>query len=566
MKQMNNISKILSVGQTEEIVFFISAEILDKFAHLTGDHSSLHTRPDYNRRSIYRETVVHGMLPIMFISALTIFRINHMSTILREINTKFLKPVFINDQLCLRIEILSIDDLSKIIKTRFEIQKQPANIQVTVGLLTISFEEYSIIDDSLPINKKMSIISKKLSQDKNIEISDVNVNDEDGFNFNIYQSQIIELNKIIMLGFNSEIEKKLHNNFVNYITVHLLTLSVLSTFVGMYRPGRSATFLDFSINFERTILLNKEYTLKSVVKFVSISTHSIVENFTIQNNNITFANGKIKSRFNEPLRKMPSIIALRETGLDLELKNKVVLITGSSRGIGETTAKLFSLYGSNVAINYFIGKNDAISVMNEILNNGGIAKVYQADVANREQVINMVNSIQKEFGHINILVNNAVRNAIPINFLDLSWADIQKDIDVTLQGAFNCCQAVIPGMILSGGGKIININTLFSETPPSGHFKYAVSKSCLTGLTRSLAVEMAEYNIQVNMVSPSMVETDLSAGLPSFLSTSTPHETPMKRLCSPLDVARAVIFLASSQSSYTTGQKIMVTGGLPPFL
>jgi 3-oxoacyl-[acyl-carrier protein] reductase len=120
-------------------------------------------------------------------------------------------------------------------------------------------------------------------------------------------------------------------------------------------------------------------------------------------------------------------------------------------------------------------------------------------------------------------------------------------------------------MIAQGGGKIVNLSTVAVETPPRDQFKYVVAKSALTGITRSLAVELAEHNIQVNQVVPSMVETDLTRGVSSLALSKLKAASPMKRLATATEVSEAIVHLASRRSDHTTGQKYFVTGGLPPF-
>ncbi|HDZ76970.1 MAG TPA: SDR family oxidoreductase [Candidatus Omnitrophica bacterium] len=150
--------------------------------------------------------------------------------------------------------------------------------------------------------------------------------------------------------------------------------------------------------------------------------------------------------------------------------------------------------------------------------------------------------------------------------MELLWEDFQKEMNVTLKGAFNCCQEVIPLMLKNRGGKVINITTVATDNPPPNQAKYIVSKSALVGLTRSLAVEFASRNIQVNMVSPSITKTDLTKHVSKMYLDAAKNDTPMRRNASSVDVAKAVIFLASSLASFTTGQKIMVTGGTLPLL
>ena len=183
-----------------------------------------------------------------------------------------------------------------------------------------------------------------------------------------------------------------------------------------------------------------------------------------------------------------------------------------------------------------------------------------------DQVLALVRRGVERYGAIDVLVNNAARDFRPIPFLNLTWDEVQKDLDVIAKGAFLCCQQVIPHMLEHGGGKIINISSVATDNPPPDQAKYVMAKSALVGLTRSLSIELASRNIQVNLVVPNFVETDLVAHIQEGFRKKMARDTPMQRHASTVDVARAVVFLASSHSSFTTGQKIMVTGGGAPYL
>jgi 3-oxoacyl-[acyl-carrier protein] reductase len=178
----------------------------------------------------------------------------------------------------------------------------------------------------------------------------------------------------------------------------------------------------------------------------------------------------------------------------------------------------------------------------------------------------MVAEVLEAYGTVDVLVNNAVRNFLPAKFLGLPWEEVQKDIDVIARGAFHCCQEVIPVMLRQGGGKIINLSTVATENPPPEQVKYVVAKSALVGLTRSLAAEFASRNIQVNMVVPGFVDTGLVSHISQVGKKKIAEDTPMRRIATPVDVAHAAVFLASSFSSFTTGQKFLVTGGGAPYL
>jgi 3-oxoacyl-[acyl-carrier protein] reductase len=224
------------------------------------------------------------------------------------------------------------------------------------------------------------------------------------------------------------------------------------------------------------------------------------------------------------------------------------------------------LLGAKVIVGYHRGAEDAARIVAEIRAEGGDATAAAADVTRPDQVRSLVGLGVERYGTIHILVNNAVRDYRPIPFLDLAWDEVQSDLDVAAKGAFLCCQQVIPLMLAQGGGKIINISSIAVDNPPQGQTKYVMAKSALVGLTRSLSIEYAARNIQVNLVVPSFVETDLVAHVPDGFRRKIARDTPMQRLASPIEVAQAVVFLASAFSSFTTGQKVMVTGGGAPYL
>jgi len=267
-----------------------------------------------------------------------------------------------------------------------------------------------------------------------------------------------------------------------------------------------------------------------------------------------------------PTTPMPTISELKHAALDPGLKDRVVLVTGSSRGLGETIAKLFSIHGSRIVVNYGRNEKHARRVADEIEAAGGKALVIGADVSDANQVSDMITQIVDRWGRIDVLVNNAAGDAAPTEFAKVSWDDVQASIDIVVKGAFNCCKAAVPVMLEHGGGRIINVGTLATDNPAPNQLKYVLAKSALVGLTRSLAVDYAGQNIQVNVVCPSVVETDLIGHIPEAYRAKIAKDTPLQRNATPQDVAQAVVFLASRNSSFTTGQKIMVTGGIPPFL
>jgi 3-oxoacyl-[acyl-carrier protein] reductase len=350
---------------------------------------------------------------------------------------------------------------------------------------------------------------------------------------------------------------------------NLLAFLLFSTSVGVLLPGASGTFLQFTADGEGEVNLDQLYCVKGEVTHLSRSTRIVKKSLKVteadQDETVLFC-GTAAVLVNKPPQNMPTIQDIKRSALDLGLRDKVVLITGASRGIGETTAKLFALLGSKVILNYHKGGEDAARIVNEIVEQGGDAIAVQADVTRGEEVTSLVRSGKERYGTIDVLVNNAVRDYRPIRFMNLSWDEIAKEFDVTVKGAFHCCQQVIPLMVGGGGGKIINIGSVATDNPPPDQTKYVMAKSALVGLTRSLSLELAAKNIQVNMVVPNFVETDLVSHIPDAFRKNIAQQCPMQRHAFPVEVAQAIVFLASSYSSFTTGQKIMVSGGGSPYL
>jgi len=539
----------------------ITQNMVDIFVGITSDSNPLHTEGKFARRSLYRANIVHGMLPVAFISLVPLLA-GFKRFLLEKISARFIKPVFIGDLISVSYKVSLKADADGGFEVEYSMAQAASGMLLTAGLFVFKVKDKQVPIHQLPDRGDNAMVLAGLCGN-NWSFSQIKKGSSDGFVFLISAPAVRKFREILEEGFCGEAEIDSLPEAEGLL--NLMGTALFSTFVGLCIPGEQATFIDFSVSFNDNLKLEQEYRLEGKVDFKSESTRTIVENMGIINGESICASGKAKVQVQEEPKKMPSVKELKEKHLDLQLKGKVVLITGASRGIGETTAKLFALHGAKVIINYFKGKEDGERIAEEIKSQGFHALALQADVSERDQVRKMVVQAVRHFGTIDILVNNAVRDNLPANFTDLTWDDLQRDIDINLKGAFNCCQEVVPGMIKSKSGKIINIITVAADNPPPNQVKYVVSKSALVGLSRSLAVELAPCNIQVNMVSPGIVETDLTRHVPKMFRDKLKHETPMQRNALPEDVAKAVVFLASSLASFTTGQKIMVTGGNAPF-
>jgi 3-oxoacyl-[acyl-carrier protein] reductase len=252
----------------------------------------------------------------------------------------------------------------------------------------------------------------------------------------------------------------------------------------------------------------------------------------------------------------------------MDFRDKVVLITGASRGIGAAIAKAFAAEGASVAVNYLRNADAADTVVADCREAGGDASAFQADVTNDGDVHALIDGVLETFGKIDVLVNNAFRPYAfdPENrkmFWDLDWADYQTQIDGALRSTHAVCKAVLPAMRGQAQGTIINMATDLVARPSIPYHDYMTAKAALIGFSRNLAAELGPLGIRVNCVAPGIVyPTDGTRDTKEDVKDMIIGQTPLKRLARPEDVAGPVLFLASPWSGFMTGQILYVDGGL----
>ena len=236
------------------------------------------------------------------------------------------------------------------------------------------------------------------------------------------------------------------------------------------------------------------------------------------------------------------------------------LVTGASRGIGRAIAATLAREGWAVCINYLQRKDAAESLLAQLRAEGCAAMIYQADVADRGQVAAMVRAVEKEFGPVELLVNNAgiSHQALFQDTGDETW---DRLLAVNLTGSRNACMEVLPGMISEKKGCIVNISSMWGLRGASCEVGYAATKAAVVGLTKSLALEVAPSKIRVNAIAPGCIETDMVKVLGEETRAMLVEETPIGRLGQPEDIAALVSFLASDRASFITGQVITADGG-----
>jgi 3-oxoacyl-[acyl-carrier protein] reductase len=241
--------------------------------------------------------------------------------------------------------------------------------------------------------------------------------------------------------------------------------------------------------------------------------------------------------------------------------DKIILITGASRGIGRAVALRLARPGSFLYLNFNRNETAAQEALTKIRELGGDGVLCRFDVADHQAVQEAVKRIIAEKGRIDTLINNAGiwMGGLIVRIKESLWNQV---IDTNLKGTFNCCQAVTRHMIRQRSGRIINVSSLIGETGNAGDSVYAAAKGGVLGLTKSLARELGSRNICVNAVAPGLIETDMTADFPKDIKTDLEKEIPLARLGTPEDVAGLVAFLASEEAAYITGQVIRVNGGL----
>lgn len=244
--------------------------------------------------------------------------------------------------------------------------------------------------------------------------------------------------------------------------------------------------------------------------------------------------------------------------MDLQLNDKVVVVTGSARGIGRTIALEFAKEGANVIINDI---SDGTPVVEEIEKMGREAIFIKANISDKEEAEKLINKTVEKFGRIDVLVNNAgiTRDALIHKMSEENWNDV---INVNLKGTFNCSKAAAKFMREQKYGRIISISSIVGQRGNVGQVNYAASKAGIIGLTKALALELARYgDITSNAVSPGWVNTEMARAVPEKILQRVIEAIPFHRLAEPEEVANLVVFLASDKAKYITGQVIAVNGG-----
>ena len=240
---------------------------------------------------------------------------------------------------------------------------------------------------------------------------------------------------------------------------------------------------------------------------------------------------------------------------------KTVLITGASHGIGKATAILFAKHNYNVIINYNTSEDEAKKIEVDLIKQGANALAIKADVSRQDEVKEMFEVINDTFGDIHVLINNAGIFSQKL-FTDVAEEEWDKIFDVNIKGIFNCTQFALKSMIKNHFGKIINISSIWGLTGASCEVVYSATKAAVIGFTKALAKEVGPCNINVNAVAPGVIDTQMNKNISVEIMCDLKEQTPLGVIGTCEDVAQTILFLASDNSKFITGQVISPNGGI----
>ena len=245
----------------------------------------------------------------------------------------------------------------------------------------------------------------------------------------------------------------------------------------------------------------------------------------------------------------------------MKLTGRTALVTGGSRGIGRAIALALAEEGADVAVNYVASETAAREVVAQIEKTGRRGILAQADVSDFPDTFRMAQHVLKEFGHLDLLVNNAGVNSDK-TFVKMDHASWRKVLSINLDGVFNCTKVFVDQMLKQNYGRVVNITSVIGQIGNFGQANYAASKAGVAAFTKSLAKELAGKGVTVNAVAPGFIETEMVDSIPEKVKARLLDQIPLKRFGSAEEVARAVVYIVSSDGDYITGAEVSINGGL----
>ena len=336
----------------------------------------------------------------------------------------------------------------------------------------------------------------------------------------------------------------------------MLGASFISTIIGTKLPGDGALWFSQSLDFLLPVRIGDHLmVIAEVIK--KNDKEQIIELKT----EIYNQNKQLVTKGIAKVKVIEQELISRDIVENIDNRIKNALIIGGTGGIGSEVCIQLAKDGFNIALHYNSNINRANELKKKIEEEGVKCIIVKANINNESELKEMLKMIERSFNTIDVLVNSAASNIPNIKFQDLEWSDYLNQLDLNIKSVFNIMKLVVELMIKNGGGKIINIGSYSAEKPNNDWSHYITAKSALIGLTKSLAFELAPKGININMVTPSLVSTDLTADIPEKFKLLTASQTPLRRLAKANDVAGAISFLASEKANFLAGVNIRINGG-----
>lgn len=336
----------------------------------------------------------------------------------------------------------------------------------------------------------------------------------------------------------------------------MLGASFISTIIGTKIPGDGALWFSQTLEFLLPVRIGDHLTvIAEVIK--KNDKEQIIELKT----EIYNQNKQIVTKGVAKVKVIEQEVPAETIEENEETRVKTALVIGGTGGIGSEVCLQLAKDGFNIALHYH-SNVDRANELKKIIEEQGVKCItIKANINTEFEIKEMLTTIQRSFSTIDVLVNAAASNIPNIKFQDLEWVDYLKQLELNIKSVFNIMKFVVELMINNGGGKIINIGSYSAEKPNNDWSHYITAKSALIGFTKSLAFELAPKGININMVTPSLVSTELTADIPEKFKLLTASQTPLRRLAKASDVAGAISFLASEKANFLAGENIRINGG-----
>lgn len=337
----------------------------------------------------------------------------------------------------------------------------------------------------------------------------------------------------------------------------MLSASFISTIIGTKIPGDGALWFSQTLEFLIPVREGDTITITAEVidKIERLNAIELQTDIFNQNKQKVIT-GKAKVKI---IEQQPELKESPEIKVE---QNKVALIIGGSGGIGAATCLKLADSGYDIAVHYNSNSAKAHELVEAVQSKNKNAFCLSGSIEEEDSIIEMVKKTQRRLGPITLLVNCSTVKVPDIKFENITWSQVEKHLSINIKANFFLVKAISPQMKEMKFGKLIFITTQYTDgAPPNGFLPYVTAKNALNGFAKSLAVELAPFNINVNLVSPGITETDLIANMPEKIRLLTAAKIPLRRLSKVSDVANVISFLASNDSNYITGETIRVNGG-----